>query len=78
MGRKLSLPDRIDGVMWPRFSPALWMVARQSRFLLYFSPKCLSDHLQRTAEEPVEIGGQRGFLGHRLLDGLFRRWPLVA
>ena len=36
-----------------------------------FAPNALPDHLQRAAEEPVEIRGQRLVLGDGLLDGLF-------
>src|ERR1039457_5164814 len=38
----------------------------------------LPDHLQRAAEQSVEVGGQRLVLGDRLVDGLLGGGPLVA
>ena len=38
----------------------------------------LPDHLQRPAEEPVEIAGQPSLLGDGLLDGLLSGGSLVA
>ena len=38
----------------------------------------LPDHLQRRAEQPIEIRGQRFVFRDGLLDGLLRRRPLIA
>ena len=55
-----------------------WSRSRRGLAVRGIRSRVLPDHLQRAAEQAVEIGGQRLVFGDGLLDGLLRGGALVA